>query len=196
MKEGEVEKAKVREASTQTEVAPTFLGQSQGTETMKDDFQQQRTTKARVEAEAANQDEIEGCKDVRRSKEGARGREEDRFSLESGYFTHSDEETTSISSSPVPNQECKHIPNQESRHIPNQESRHIPNQESEPLPNKNSECLPSSYPSKDSQITCDKDTSQISDLTPNCDKEEEGVGIENKPKKSPVHERRPSRFLI
>ena len=145
---GKVEEvARVREASTQTEGAPT--SQSLGKETIEDDFQQQKTTKARVASEASTQDEIKGCENVRRSKEVVRGREEDRFSLESGYFTHSDEETSSISSSPC----------------------------------------------EDSQITCDKDLNQISDPTPNCDLEG-GVSIEKKPKKSPVHERRPSRFLI
>ena len=165
---------KVRVAATQTEGASTFLGlsQSQGTETMEDDCRQQTMTKA----DAEEQDKIEECKNVRRSKKEVFGRrrEEDRLSLESGYFTHSDEETISISSSP----------------IPNKESESLPHKESEYLPNKESETLPS----KDGQITCDKDASQIVDSTPNCDTDLEG--IEDKPKKSPVHERRPSRFLI
>ena len=147
---------KVRVASTQTEGAPSYkqCSQSQGTETMEDDFEQGPITKA----EAEEQDEIEGCRNVRRSKEVGRRCEEDRISLESGYFTHSDEETSSISSSPLPHKESE-----------------VP---SSPSPGM--------------------DCGQIIDPTQNCDDRdvEEVLGVADKPKKSSVHERRPSRFLI
>ena len=89
---------KVMVAATQTEgvYANQELCQSQGTKPMGKYFQQ-TITKAAEEAD--EQDKIEGCGNVRRLKEVGRGREEDRLSLESGYFTHSDEET---SSSPIP----------------------------------------------------------------------------------------------
>ena len=145
---------KVRVASTQTEGAPTNkqLSQSQGTETMEDDFQQA------TKAEAKEQDEIEGCRNVRRSKEVGRRREEDRLSLESGYFTHSDEETSSMTSSPLPHKDNK---------VPSSPSPGV-------------------------------DGGQNVDPTQNCDHRDmdEIRGVVDKPKNSPVHERRPSRFLI
>ena len=149
---------KVMVAATQTEgvYANQELCQSQGTKPMGNYFQQQAITKAAEEVD--EQDKIEGCGNVRRLKEVGRGREEDRLSLESGYFTHSDEETSSS-----------------------------------PILMKSSEALPSPSASKDkSEI---KYANHVVDPTP-ISEMEEVLGGEAKPKKSPIHERRPSRFLI
>ena len=102
-----VEGTKVMVAATQTEgvYANQELCQSQGTKPTGNYLQQQAITKAAEEAD--EQEEIEGCGNVRRLKEVGRGREEDRLSLESGYFTHSDEET---SSSPILMKDSEALP--------------------------------------------------------------------------------------
>merc|ERR1719222_1153557 len=98
---------KVSVASTQTEGAPTYKqrSQSQGTETMEDDFEQGTITKA----EAEEQDEIEGCGNVRRSKDVGSRREEDRLSLESGSSTPLPHKDSEVPSSPSPGVDCGQI---------------------------------------------------------------------------------------
>ena len=193
---------KMRVVATQTEGYGNC--KSQGAKTVEDGL---AITKI-VEKEK----ELVKCKNIRRSREVARGRDEDRFSLESGYFTHSDEETNSSSSSPIHEKERSE---NSSKKEGSQTSCEIDanlkidfdpkcdivahnvvdgNMDLE-LDNKMIDTV-NDHKELDVVVNVQEGHREVEKIVDRVDVVEDVLEIEDKPKKSIFHERRPSRFLI
>ena len=198
----EKEGAKMRVVATQTEGYGNC--KSQGAETVEDEV---AITKI-MEKER----ELVKCKKIGRSREVTRGRDEDRFSLESGYFTHSDEETNSNSSSPIPEKErsensSKKEGSQTSCEINTDLKIDLDpkcdivaydmvggNMDLE-LEHKMIDTM-GDHKELDEVVDMGVDHREVDNIVDRVDVVEDVLEIEDKPKKSIFHERRPSRFLI
>ena len=188
----------MRVVATQTEGYGNC--KSQGAETVEDGL---AITKI-VEKEK----ELVKCKKIGRSREVTRGRDEDRFSLESGYFTHSDEEANSTSSSPIPEKERSENSSKKEGSQTSCEINTDLKIDLDPkcdivaddmvdleLERKMIDTV-EDHKELDEVVDMAVDHREVDKIVEKVDVVEDVLEIEDKPKKCIFHERRPSRFLI
>ena len=152
--------------------------------------------------------ELVKCKKIRRSGEVTRGRDEDRFSLESGYFTHSDEEANSNSSSPIPEKERSENSSKKEGSQTSCEINIDLKIDLDPkcdivaddmvdleLDHKMIDTM-EDHKELDEVVDMAVDHREVDKIVEKVDVVKGVLEIEDKQKKSIFHERRPSRFLI